>query len=526
MATVEACARLQGITLTLALVLCGCAAGPARAPATTAAATSAPAPATPAPATSLPAPAAAPVAAPAAAATSSSAASEAAPAAAPAARLEVPVEYYRLPNGLRVVLSRDASVPTATVAMYYHIGFRIEPRARTGFAHLFEHLMFEETTNLARGEADRIVIGNGGVANGSTRFDFTNYFEVVPSHVVEPVLWVQAERMRGLALSAASLQNQKDVVKNEVRVNVLNRPYGGFPWLQLPQRANSNWYNAHNFYGELKDIDAATLADVRRFYDTYYVPANAVLVVAGDFEPVATRAWIERYFGPLAARPAPAPPDVREPRQLAERHAADRDRLAPRPAVAYGYHLPERNTPDWYAFGLLDQVLLQGEDSRLWQRLVKQRGYSDSVQGGVNLLGNMFDYEGPMLWSLYLIHDATTSAAAITAELDAVVAELAATAVPAAELERARTKIRSALYDVAGSATRFGLADLLASFALFDDDPAKINRIEDEFRKVTPEQLRRVAAEYLQIANRTVLTVSPGPPPQRRAATGGAGGRP
>jgi len=191
----------------------------------------------------------------------------------PAPRLEVAVDYYRLPNGLRVVLSQDASVPTVTVAMYYHIGFRIEPRNRTGFAHLFEHLMFQETTNLAKGEADRLVSGNGGVSNGSTRFDYTNFFEVVPSHVLEPVLWVEAERMRGLALSETSLQNQKDVVKNEVRVNVLNRPYGGFPWLDLPQAANRNWFNAHNFYGDFADIDAATLADVRSFYDTYYVPS-------------------------------------------------------------------------------------------------------------------------------------------------------------------------------------------------------------------------------------------------------------
>jgi zinc protease len=264
-----------------------------------------------------------------------------------AAQLEVAVDYYRLPNGLRVVLSREASVPTVTVAMYYHIGFRIEPRNRTGFAHLFEHLMFQETTNLAKGEADRLVTGNGGVSNGSTRFDYTNFFEVVPSHVLEPVLWVEAERMRGLALSATSLQNQKDVVKNEVRVNVLNRPYGGFPWLDLPQAANRNWYNAHNFYGEFADIDGATLEDVRAFYDTYYVPSNAVLVVAGDFEPAATRAAIERYFAPLPTRPAPGHADVSEPPQTTERRSERTDARAPRPAIAFGYHVPPRNTPEW-----------------------------------------------------------------------------------------------------------------------------------------------------------------------------------
>jgi zinc protease len=428
----------------------------------------------------------------------------------PEPQLEVPVDYYRLPNGLRVVLSRDTSVPTVTVAMYYHIGFRIEPRDRTGFAHLFEHLMFQETANLAKGEADRLVSGNGGVANGSTRFDYTNYFEVVPSHVLEPVLWVEAERMRGLALSATSLQNQKDVVKNEVRVNVLDRPYGGFPWLDLPQAANRNWFNAHNFYGEFADLDAATLEDVRAFYDTYYVPANAVLVVAGDFEPAPTRAAIERYFAPLPARPAPPHADVSEPPQTAARRATRTDPGAPRPALAFGYHVPPRNTPEWYAFGLIDELLLQGEDSRLWRRLVQQRGYSDSVEGGINLVGNMFDYEGPMLWSAYLVHDPASDPRAISRDFDAVVAQLQREPVPAAELERALTKIRSALYDVAGSSNRFGLVGLLASFALFDDDPARVNRIEAEFRKVTPALIRRTARRYLAPAQRTRLTLLPG----------------
>ncbi|HXQ64614.1 MAG TPA: pitrilysin family protein [Steroidobacteraceae bacterium] len=423
------------------------------------------------------------------------------------AQINVPVEYYRLPNGLRVVLSRDPSVPTVTIAMYYHIGWRIEPRDRTGFAHLFEHLMFQETTNLAKGEADKIVSGNGGVANGSTHFDYTNYFQVVPSHVVEPVLWVEAERMRGLALTPESLQNQKDVVKNEVRVNVINQPYGSFPWLDLPEHANVNWYNAHNFYGDFKDIDAATLADVRAFYDTYYVPANAALVVAGDFDSAATRASIARYFAPLPARPEPPRPDVSEPPQLKQRSVVLTDPLAPRPALAIGYHVPERNTPAWYAFGLLDEILLQGDDSRLWQRLVTERGYSDSVEGGINLSGNMFDYDGPALWSAFLIHDPGVADAQILRDVDEVISHLQTELVSPAELERALTKIRSALYDVAGSPTRFGLVELLASFALYDDDPARINRLEAEFRKVTPELLRRTAQQYLVPTNRTCLSL-------------------
>src|SRR6187402_1992894 len=162
-------------------------------------------------------------------------------------RLSVPVEYYKLPNGLKVVLSRDTTTPTACVAVYYKIGFRNEPKNRTGFAHLFEHLMFQGSRNLGKLEFIKLVESNGGLLNGSTRFDFTNYYQVVPSHTLETILWAEADRMKGLAIDAANLKNQQDVVKNEVRVNVLNQPYGTFPWIDLPMTANENWYNAHNF---------------------------------------------------------------------------------------------------------------------------------------------------------------------------------------------------------------------------------------------------------------------------------------
>src|SRR4051812_43939159 len=159
-------------------------------------------------------------------------------------RLSIPVDYYKLPNGLKVVLSRDTTTPTAVVAVYYNIGFRNEPRDRTGFAHLFEHMMFQGSGNLGKMEFIKLVEGNGGLLNGSTRFDFTNYFQVVPSHTLETILWAEADRMRGLAIDSSNLKNQQDVVKNEVKVNVLNQPYGSFPWIDLPMAANTNWYNA------------------------------------------------------------------------------------------------------------------------------------------------------------------------------------------------------------------------------------------------------------------------------------------
>jgi predicted Zn-dependent peptidase len=328
--------------------------------------------------------------------------------------------------------------------------------------------------------------------------------------VLAPVLWIEAERMRGLALSESSLQNQKDVVKNEVRVKILNQPYGGFPWLALPQVANQNWYNAHNFYGDLADIDAATLGDVRTFYDTYYVPSNAVLVVAGDFDTASTKEAIARDFGPLPKRTEPQRPDVSEPTPTMGRVVTQSDPKAPRPALAWGYPVPPRGSSDWYAFVLLDGILLQGEDSRLWRKLVQQRGYADGISGGINLLGSAFDIEGPTLWSAYLIHDQGISADVITKDLESSIREVQETPIGAQELARANTKIRSALYDIVGSNTRFGLVNLLASFALFDDDPTRINRIESEFRAVTPGDLQRVAQRYLTPSVRTQLTLEAG----------------
>ena len=442
------------------------------------------------------------------------------PADAPPAAINIPIEYYRLDNGLKVVLSRDTTAPTVTVGVYYHIGFRIEPRGRTGFAHLFEHLMFQGSGNLGKMEFIRLVEGNGGVLNGSTRFDFTNYFQIVPAHVLETVLWAEADRMKALAITQANLENQQGVVKNEVRDNVLNQPYGGFPWLTMPQVANSNWFNAHNFYGDLADLDAATLEDAKAFFDTYYAPNNAVLVVAGDFDPATARAWIERHFASIPARPQPARPDLTEAVQQSEKRDSYVDRLAPRPALALAWQVPDRNTPQHYAFSLLDSILLQGEDSRLWQKLVQERGYAGSVGGGINLLGNEFTYDGPMLWMLYLVHDPAAKPEAIIADIDAEIARIQAEPPTEEELARALTKLRASLYDLAGSSTRFGLLDLLASFALFDDDPDLINRLEANFRAVTPELISEVARTYLTPARRTVQVVEPGraQPP----ATGGA----
>jgi predicted Zn-dependent peptidase len=431
------------------------------------------------------------------------------PAAPAAGGLQVPVQYHKLDNGLKVVISPDTTAPIATVAVYYNIGFRIEPRDRTGFAHLFEHMMFQASENLGKMEFARLVQSNGGVFNGSTRFDFTNYFEIVPAHVVETVLWAEADRMRGLDITQENLTNQQGVVTNEVKVNVLNQPYGGFPWLDMPQYANSNWHNAHNFYGDLKDLDAATLADVKSFFEKYYAPSNAVVVVVGDVDPAQTLGWVKKYFGPLPKRPTPKQPDISEPRQDKEKRATKADPLATRPALAASWHMPPRNTPEYYAMGLVDQILVQGKDSRLHQALVQDSGLTGEVAGGINLLGNMYNISGPVGLDMYVFHDKDKTAGQILAAIDAEVLKLQTTPVDKATLDRARVKVRSALYDAVDDFFGFGRADLLAAYALFDDDPGKINRIEAEFARVTPELVQKAAREYLRPTNRTVLTIDP-----------------
>ena len=361
------------------------------------------------------------------------------------AGLNVPVTYYTLPNGLKVVLSPEKSAPLTTVAVYYNIGFRIEPRDRTGFAHLFEHLMFQGSKNLGKREYINLVESNGGVLNGSTRFDFTNYFAVVPSHKLETLLWAEADRMRGLDITQENLTNQQGVVGNEVKVNVLNQPYGTFPWIDLPMAAFTNWYNSHNFYGELKDIEAATLEDSKTFFNKYYSPKNAVLVVVGDFEEPQAKQWVEKYFANIKAENPDAIPDISEPRQTREKTVSRTDKLANKPAAGYGYQMPKRGTPEYYAMGLIDQILLQGEDSLLYQELVKNKAYTGNLSGGINAyLGNMFNYNGPMLFTVDLIHDDKFTAAEILAASDAVIAHIQNKPVAQKDIDRAIVKGRAA----------------------------------------------------------------------------------
>jgi predicted Zn-dependent peptidase len=314
--------------------------------------------------------------------------------------------------------------------------------------------------------------------------------------------------MRGLDISQDNLTNQQGVVKNEVKVNVLNQPYGGFPWLDMPQYANTNWYNAHNFYGDLQDLDAANLEDVAAFFKTYYAPNNAALSVVGDFDTEQAKAWISEYFGDIPSAELPEKPDISETKQLEEKRFVKNDSLANKPALAIAYHMPDRNTADYYAMGLLDQILLQGDNSLLVQKLENEKGYTADVNGGINYLGFMFNYKGPMLWMFDFTYDKETSQEDLLVAVDEVMENLKNT-ISQELIDQAVVKLRSNLYDNIGGTFGLGRADLLCSFALFDNDPERINTLEEEFEDISPEQLLKTTEDYLRNTNRTILRLNP-----------------
>jgi predicted Zn-dependent peptidase len=233
-----------------------------------------------------------------------------------------PIERFTLDNGLRVVLAPDRSAPVIGVAVVYDVGIRSEPEGRTGFAHLFEHLMFQGSENLEKLAHFRHVQGSGGTFNGSTHLDYTDYYETLPANALERALFLEADRMRGPRLTEENLRNQVDVVKEEIRVNVLNRPYGGFPWLKLPPVMFDTFPNAHDGYGSFGDLESATVDDARAFFERYYAAGNAVLAVSGDFDVAEATSLVERHFGdaraagPAAAGLRRAGPDRRAPARV------------------------------------------------------------------------------------------------------------------------------------------------------------------------------------------------------------------
>jgi predicted Zn-dependent peptidase len=436
-----------------------------------------------------------------------------------AARFSVPVEYFKLPNGLKVVVSEDHTAPIVTVEVMYNIGFRSEPKGRTGFAHLFEHMMFQGSAQVKKMEHVALMQQAGGIVNGSTRLDYTDYHEVLPSNALELALWLEADRMRSLDISIENLKNQQNVVSEEVRVNVLNQPHGGFDWIEIWQRANTNWANAHNFYGDLADLEAATVEDVRSFFKTYYAPNNAVVVVAGDADPAEVRRLAEKHFGSIPRQPLPERPGFDEPPQSEERRLSREDKLARTPALAVAWHLPARMTKDFFAMSVLNPLIAGGESSRLYQRLVRQDRNAVSVVGNFNWPfpddTTNWNVNGPMLYTLRVDYLNDKSAAQVLDSIEQVFTDIRTNGISESELAQAKTALRSAfLEDMEGGfMPLFGRANVLGAFALFDDDPRRINTILDELDKVTVADVKAAAARWFVKSNQTSIDSRPAAKP-------------
>ncbi|MGC5049883.1 M16 family metallopeptidase [Micromonospora sp. DT48] len=420
-----------------------------------------------------------------------------------------PVERLTLDNGLRVVLTPDRSAPVIGVAVVYDVGIRSEPQGRTGFAHLFEHLMFQGSENLEKLAHFRHVQGAGGTFNGSTHLDYTDYFETLPSNALERALFLEADRMRGPRLTEENLRNQVDVVKEEIRVNVLNRPYGGFPWLTLPPVLFDTFPNAHDGYGSFDDLESATVADAADFFRRYYASGNAVLAVSGDIDTAEAVTLIERHFGDVPARPAPDRPDFDEPDLTAERRSAYTDQLAPLPAVASAWRVPDPidDFAAYLPYVVLAEVLTDGDASRLVGRLVHRDRVVTSIGGYLGVMGDPFDVRDPTALVVQAHLPPGGDADKVLRVLDEELDRLAQGGLEDGELTR--TQARMATHLLRETDAVLGRALRMAVLEQQRGEPGLLGELPSLLGAVTEEQVRAAAAT-LRPERRASVEVIPG----------------
>jgi predicted Zn-dependent peptidase len=420
-----------------------------------------------------------------------------------------PVERLTLPNGLRVVLAPDRTAPVVGVAVVYDVGIRSEPEGRTGFAHLFEHLMFQGSENLEKLAHFRYVQGSGGTFNGSTHLDYTDYFETLPSNALERALFLEADRMRGPRLTEENLRNQVDVVKEEIRVNVLNRPYGGFPWLKLPPVMFETFPNAHDGYGSFDDLEAATVSDAAEFFERYYANGNAVLAVAGDFDVADATTLIEKHFGDVPARKAPVRPNFDEPDLTAERRDAYTDRLAPLPAFASAWRVPDpiEDLPGYLPYVVLAEVLTDGDAARLVERLVLRDRTATSIGGYMGFMGEPFAVRDPTALLLQAHLPPGGDVDKVMTTIDEECQRLASDGLEPGEL--ARTQARMATHLLRDNDAPLGRALQIAVLEQQRGAPELVNDLPRLIAEVTEDQIVAAAAS-LTTQRRASVEVIPG----------------
>jgi zinc protease len=430
-----------------------------------------------------------------------SAESEPAQTTAPSTRsFDIAFKEFRLKNGLRVILAEDHNVPTYSINVTYNVGSRNERPGRTGFAHLFEHMLFQGSANVGKGEHFILVQNNGGTANGTTNADRTNYFETLPANRLELGIFLEADRMRALNITQANLDNQRQTVQEERRQRIDNAPYGK-TYEVVIEVAYDNFPYQHSAIGSMEDLNAATVQDVADFFRIYYAPNNAVLSMVGDFQTDGALSLIKKYFESIPAQPAPPVPDVAEPGQKTERRKIIEDSFAQSPRLDVVFKIPPGNTPDWYALSVLGQVLSGGVSSRLYQKLIKDKELALSASAGPD------ERRGPSLFWFSIMARPGTDLAALEKLVFEEIERLQNEEIADWELSKVQMQLRrqraQQRYSTRARANAFG------HYAVYYNDPQLINSVQHKYNQVTKADLQRVAQAYLKETQRTVVTTMP-----------------
>ncbi len=412
----------------------------------------------------------------------------------------VEMEQFKLDNGLRVVISERHNAPVYAIAITYNVGSRNEPPGKTGYAHLFEHMMFQGSENVGKAEHFILISNYGGQMNGSTGFDRTNYFETLPSNQLELGLFLESDRMRSLDVTQENLDNQREAVKEERRMRYDNRPYGTV-MERLIALTFDNFAYKHSTIGSMEDLDAATIEDIQEFFRLYYAPNNAVLTLVGDVDTQEALALVKKYFGDIPSQPTPPTPDLTEPINKGERRDTFEDPLAPMARIDMMYPTVPGDHADVYPLEVLAQVLGGGESSRLYQRLVKEQQLAVAAHAFV--LENRGAFT---LWVLALVSPGQDPSK-VEAVINEEIARLQTEPVTMEELVRAKTRVRSQLIDWLSTCAYTAI--VLGETAALYDDPEEVNTWPAKYQAVAVEDVQRVATTYLNPTNRGVLVTVP-----------------
>jgi zinc protease len=408
----------------------------------------------------------------------------------------------KLKNGLRVIVSEDHTAPTVSVAVNYNVGSADEKARRTGFAHLFEHMMFKGSENVGAGEHPALIFSNGGSMNGTTNADRTLYYDTVPANQLELALFLEGDRMRSLDINKANLDNQRGAVQEERRLRVDNQAYGQ-TFERTGEQAYDNPAYKHSTIGSMEDLNAASVDDVATFFKTYYAPNNAVLSIVGDIDSKKTMALVEKYFGTIARQPDPKRPDLTEPPHKAERRSTIEDPLARLPRLDIVWVVPPSGTPDSYVLEVLGDVLSTGRSSRLNQSVVREK------QLATNAAAFSGDSRGPGLFTLFATVAPAKSPADVEAALYEEIEKVKTGPIADWEIEKAHNAARR--QQAASATSTLQRAVQLGEYAMFFNDPNLINTRTDKILKVTAPDVQRVAQKYFTKENRSVIVTIPKP---------------